>query len=272
MIVLQAGTYRGDLGFGGKNVTVRGVGSRTKLRGTGTGPVVSFNSGEGRDAVLDSVRVVGGRAEQGAGVYISGASPTIVRSVIFKNRAVESGSGIYVGANSSPLIANNVISRNRRTNNSGDPHAIQVEDGTPDIYNNTIIRNDSNGIFLTGSAAADIRNNIIAFNGHRRLNRGRGICDFSSASSTIQYNIFFRNIIGALLLGRDFDRISNAERTLNLSRIADNLDANPRVRSVVQGRLRRRSAAVNRGDPADSYLDSDGSRNDIGATGGPFAR
>ena len=112
-------------------------------------------------------------------------------------------------------------------------------------------------------------NNIIAFNGTTNgFRRGRGICDFSSADVSINYNMFFDNEISALLKnGRDYRRIRNAEPSDNV--ISDNADRNPRFRRVRRGSLLARSRARNRGNIDPQFNDRDGTRNDIGFTGGP---
>ena len=126
---------------------VRGAGPQTVLRGTGTGPVVQFTSGEGNGSVLDSVTVTGGNATDGGGILIANASPLVVRNVVRDNRAASRGSGIYVSGNSVARIYNNLVAYNRTT--SGDPHGIQVSGADPVIVNNTVVRTDSNGLFVS---------------------------------------------------------------------------------------------------------------------------
>ena len=139
------------------------------------------------------------------------------------------------------------------------------------IVNNTIVRNDSNGILLDGNSPAVIMNNIIALNGSKSgPRRGRGICDFSTSDTTIQYNLFFRNEIAAILAdGTDFKKITKAQN--RVTTLAGNVDGNPRFRKIRQGTLKRRSKAKNRGNPETQYNDLNDSRNDIGLTGGPDA-
>ena len=289
-IALEAGTYNEDIDFGGQAVTVLGLGPTTVLEGTGTASVVSFVSGEGPDSVLDSVLVTGGSAARGGGVNIENASPTVIRTIIYDNRAAGSGSGISL-LNSSARIWNNLVIYNQTS--LGDPHGIQIRDGAPSIVNNTIVRNDSNGIITRGAANADIRNNISARNGSR--GRGRGICDFSSSPDRrVEYNLFHRNRKGAILRGgRNFRKIVRAEAHFQNQVLADNLDGRPefqirRTPSIGSRRLERlttielvdgmrptefgpRFTTVDAGDPDPIYNDLDGTRNDLGFTGGPEA-
>ena len=270
-LLLSDGTYLGNINFSGKAITIRGNGRNSIIQGDGNGSVVRFDSGETADSVLDSVRIIGGLANAGGGIYVVDSSPTIIRNAIERNRAMSSGSGICVrGENANPLISNNVIFRNTRSG-SGDPHAIQIINGSPVVINNTIVRNDSNGVHLSGATESVVMNNIIAFNGTTRgFRRGRGICDFSSRDVTIAYNLIRDNEISALLRnGRDYNRIRRVSGAAN---IFNNIDGDPRFRRARRGTIRRRSRAVNRGNPDSQFADTDGSRNDIGATGGPDAR
>jgi len=284
-IVLAAGTYEENIDFLGKSVTLVGDGPDTVIRGTGTGSVVRFASGEGPAAVLDSVTVRGGSAAAGGGVLISDASPTVIRSFILDNTALNAGSGIYiVGAESEPLIANNLIVYNRTS--GGDPHAIQTDGSSPTILNNTVAANDSNGVFLAGGGLPVVMNNVLARNGSRGnasvARRGRGICNFNTGS-VIRHNLFHRNAKSALLQsGSDFRRIRRAQRVFGAASLEGNVDGNPKfarrrlARSIdavlpTDFALRPNSRAIDVGDPDPAFNDIDGSRNTIGQLGGPLA-
>lgn len=286
IIDLPAGTFPEDIDFGGKAVTLRGSGPHTVIRGTGAGPVVTFDSGEGPDSVLDSLTITGGVAPSGGGVLIDGASPTIVRCVITGNRASSSGSGVQISGGSSARLFNNVISYNTRST-SGDPHGIQVSGSSPVIVNNTIVRGDSNGILVGGGSAGVIRNNIIAWNGARvdGATRGRGICDFSGNAATIAHNVFHKNRVSAILRGgKDWRRIGAFQKqNPQDTRVLDNVDGNPGFfrRAPKAAEMlscldllvcdTRPGRAVDAGDADALCADLDGSRNTAGHTGGPFA-
>ena len=282
-IELAAGTYDGDLDFLGKDVEVIGTGDDTVIRGTGSGPVVTFDSGEGPGAVIDSTRITGGSAAAGGGILIRDSSPTVVRNAIVYNTAASSGSGIYVqGVAAAPLIANNVIAYNSR-NASGDPHGIQSDASSPMIVNNTLAAGDSNAMFLTGGAPV-VRNNVLSRNGAGTFGsgRGRGICNFAPGAE-IHYNVFYRNIRSALLYqGRDFARIREAQRFFGSPRLTRNRDRNPgfkrrrprhpRAEFLLRDfELRDTSRILNRGDRAPEFHNHDGTRNTPGFTGGPLA-
>lgn len=271
-ILLGEGTWSGDLDFRGKAIAVRGRGRSTVIVGTATGPVVRFVSGEPPAAVLDGVTVTGGLADDGGGILVRDASPTIVRTVVTGNRAYFRGSGIHLERSAATLL-NNVVSHNGSA--GGDPHAIDVAGGSPAIVNNTIAYGDSNGIIVRPGSTAVIRNNILARNGSRPAGedaRGRGICDFGR-DTVIQYNLFHRNRRAALLSAdfTDYRRIARAERALQDPRLANNRDGSPRFLDDDTLALHPFSRARHAGDPDPAVADRDGARNTLGHTGGPFA-
>lgn len=285
-IEVMPGTYVEDIDYGGKAVTVVGTGPDTVLQGTGAGSVVTFASGETASSVIDSMVIRDGVAMRGGGIYVFQASPTIVRNIVVDNQASHQGSGIHI-EQSSALVQNNLVVYN--FNSQLDPHAIEVQDADPTIVNNTILRNDSNGIILRGATSATVKNNLIGRNGSR--GRGRGICDFSP-SSEISYGLFWRNRRSALLTGgRDFGKIRKAQLLFGPPQLVGNVDGNPelllrkppKLGSKKRGDLTvadmaalfrpnpdgRRQRAIDAGDPDPLYDDRDATRNDIGFTGGP---
>jgi len=285
-IEIAPGVYLGDVDFLGKDVHIVGAGLETILQGTGTGSVVRFVSGETAAAVLDSVVVTGGSAVQGGGIEITDSSPTIVRSFIRVNEASQGGSGIAVrGATAAPRIYNNVLAHN--THSAGDPHSLEVDGAAPLVVNNTIVRGDSNGVILRGSAGAVLRGNVIARNGSRvggKL-RGRGICDFSGESAVIVHNVFHRNRIAAFLRGgKDWKKAERFQkREPDDTQVFGNRDGkpgflrnpkrNPNRSDLADLALRdsRRAKARDAGDPDPVCNDLDGTRNDAGHAGGPYA-
>ncbi len=289
LIDVAPGLHVGNVDFLGKAVTVIGAGAETVLEGSGQGSVVRFVTGEGNDSVLDSVLIRGGNANVGGGIYVSGSSPTIIRNVVIDNRAFANGSGIAIdGALAAPLVYNNLFAYN--VSAGGDPHTIDVSNGpSPVIVNNTIVRGDSNGIITRGPSAPVVMNNIISFNGSFADGglRGRGICDFAfNGASEITFNNFRRNRIAALLRdGRDWGRATFFQKANpDEPNIFGNNDGRPGFpkrpahsveRAVLDDfelvRDERRTAAIDSGKPDPVCNDLDGTRNDIGATGGAFA-
>jgi len=278
LIRIGPGTFIEDIDFAGKALRIVGDRIHTVLQGTGTGPVVAFRDGEGPDSILESLTVTGGSAPSGGGIHIDRASPTIVRTIVTGNRAAAAGSGVWIQGPSSARLYNNLLTYN--TTSGGDPHTIQLRDASPAIVNNTIVRGDSNGILVSGSSAPLILNNVIAQNGSR--GRGRGICDFSTGNSAIQYNVFHRNRIAALLRdGRDWRSIEAFEAKNAAPDVIGNLDGPPgffrrpprRAEKSQPGDFRPGAGAriAEAGHPHPACHDVGGVRNTAGVTGGPFA-
>ena len=113
-VVVARGTYFENINFAGKAITVVASGGRTVtiIDGGHAGRVVTFDSGEGRESVLEGFTVQNGNASlEGGGIYIFNASPTIKLNTVTNNVACGSGAGIAVEF-SSALVQNNVISSN----------------------------------------------------------------------------------------------------------------------------------------------------------------
>ncbi len=282
VIELAAGDYSERINFRGKAIRIVGAGEATVIRGVERGPVVRFSSREGPGSVLDSVLITGGVAKRGGGIFIHNASPTVVRTVVTGNRAELQGSGIYVDGDATPFIYNNLIIYNTN-DGSGDPHAVEIVGASPWVVNNTVVRSDSNGVISRGGAPV-IRNNLLAWNGARAggTRRGRGICDFSNGQASIHYNGFHRNTVAAILRdGRDWKKIRHLQSRRPDPLVERNIDGNPNfaarppanadAASYSDFELAGAGKALNRGDPAMECTDLDGTRNDLGFTGGPFA-
>ncbi|HWG21612.1 MAG TPA: choice-of-anchor Q domain-containing protein [Terracidiphilus sp.] len=198
-ILVAAGTYRENIDFLGKAITVEGASAATTILqgGSAPGAVVKFTSGEGRGSVLSNFTIQGGvpaAVPDAGGILIYRASPTIENNIIQNN----TGCGIG-GFDSSPLITGNLITgtaglqewefyavcRDPPGDNSL-PHQTNPAQSIPangsgillaglpidgqqaQIIGNTINNNSSyfcpGGIWLADAGAPLIENNIIANN------------------------------------------------------------------------------------------------------------
>ncbi|GDX81695.1 hypothetical protein LBMAG42_35060 [Deltaproteobacteria bacterium] len=120
-VCVSAGTYSERLDFNGKNLVVEGwEGAEvTILDGDGAGPVVTFSKGEGAAATLRGFTVTGGEAEDGAGIFVSGADPTLESLIVSGNACSGayyycSGTGVYL-YDSSPTLSSVVIEDNQQS-------------------------------------------------------------------------------------------------------------------------------------------------------------
>ncbi len=268
-VVVGAGTYTENITLR-SDVNVVGAGKGlTILQGTGTGDVVTANgvtnaefsgftvrnSGTGTlDAgirVIDSSMVITGNeiTANTMGIRTTNSNSIICGNCIRFNGNPGNGRvdyGIYCAGND--LITNNLIVQN---NESG---VLCVGIGkTPRVINNTIADNNGRG-FHAAWGAPELKNNIIS------ENASQGIFAENDSVVTSTYNCLYDNNpnyseirngvivsrLGDILVDPQFDPVSPSDYLLSLG-----------------------SPCIDAGDPAAIYDDLDGTRNDMGATGGP---
>ena len=110
------------------------------------------------------------KAELGPGIFLDASFPAITSNIIRGNGEIDypiTGGGIYVGNDSKPMIANNIIYDNAAYGGGG----ITVMSSIATITNNTICNNLSQkkgaGIWCSGSSATItntiVRDNVAAF-------------------------------------------------------------------------------------------------------------
>ena len=303
-ILVSSGVYRlysGNIKIAKENITLKSAygAHRTVIEGRGGSPVITLveDSRVGIDGFTITV-MKGAETKplEGGGIYCGpSSSPTIINNIIVENDAVF-GAGIYCGPSSSPTIRNNVILRNSSLNFGG---GICSYGASPTIANNKIMGNEASnsggGIFCYRDSSL-VTNNVLWKN---RAKFGGGIsCDRSSCvviNNAIAVNealygggIFFEagsiRIINTILWNNKDDlyseRFSPASRP-NHSDVGDgdfrgvngNISADPLFIDPEQGNLHLRSDSpcIDAGNPDRIYNDPDGSRNDMGAYGGPKA-
>lgn len=164
------------------------------------------------------------------------ASPTIINNEITSN-----GDNGISDSSLSTTIKNNVISFNSENGIFADSFTNAA------IINNTIHGNGRDGIEPNVPSTAEIRNNIMTSNGGFDIgNQGEPIIDF---------NVRFDNFITMSIKG------------------PNDIFEDPLFVDAKNGdfRLKPGSSAIDAGDPDPAFDDSDGTRNDIGAFGGPGA-
>ncbi len=118
--VAAPGTYHETINFLGKAITVRSSGGAdvTTIDATGIGgSVVTCNSGEGPDTVLDGFTITGGSAPDGGGMFNDESNPTVMNCAFTGNTAAFGG-GMYNNI-ASPKATNCTFSGNTATNSGG---------------------------------------------------------------------------------------------------------------------------------------------------------
>jgi predicted outer membrane repeat protein len=160
------GIYRGpgnrDLTFHGKDVRVRGVRGpdATVIDCEGAGRGFVLTEGEGRDALIEGLTIVNGRApgsglaeEAGGGIYLNGASPTIRNIVLKYNSSPGAAGGLCCLNQANPLLERCTFLENQAAFRGG---AVASGDGSiPEFVNCTLVANDApecGGIFCHASS------------------------------------------------------------------------------------------------------------------------
>ena len=225
-VVVRPGVYGENIDFIGKDVTVTSEqgAAVTTIEGDQTRSVVSFQSGEDSNSILEGFTITNGRANEGGGIYCADSSPSISANTITGNFADVSGGGIYC-RDSSPLISSNTISANYTNGGGG---GIYTNSDAPTISGNTILDNTSlfsgGGIYSSG-AAAHISDNTIS--GNSASYRGGGI--FCGKFAIIEDNTISMNSAaqfggGISCSGADSPSIMNNIITANQANSGGGID------------------------------------------------
>jgi hypothetical protein len=202
-VLVAPGTYAENINFRGKAITVTSESSPkdTIIEGLNASSVAVFNSGEGRNSVLNGFTLQKG----GGGITVEGASPTITNNVITSNRSCKGG-GVRI-ASGSPLIRLNTITSNGSQDFcSGSVGAgisiegassVEILDNV--ISNNTILPispgtpfDGGGGIYIFATGVQRIKGNIIKGNSASG-EKGGGIFIFNSPDALIVQNLITDN-------------------------------------------------------------------------------
>ena len=203
-VLVAPGTYNENINFNGKAITVissQGA-ANTIIQGDGTAAVVTFNSAEQRNSVLDGFTIQGVSnptpSQSSTGVEV-GSAPTILNNIITNNYC--NGIDVFFGG---PLIQGNVISYTNKTNNgqcasfTGSGIALDGN-STPAsvVIGNTITNNQAigyfgGGIIIWAAENVVIEDNVIANNS--AIQNGGGIAGFNSDAMIIAQNLFYGNV------------------------------------------------------------------------------
>jgi len=200
-VLVAPGTYKENINFNGKAITLKSSGGAkvTIIDGGGVGPVVTFSMNEKSSSVIEGFTVQDGTSTfnsqyEGGGIYVSFASPTIKNNVIQNNTACAAGAGIgvYFG---SPLIQGNTIRNNSQAGCSGGGGGgINLDGASTPVVSANVIENNSwggsaGGIFMDAVGGAQITNNVITGN----AGGGIGMINDVSATAIVQ-NLISGNI------------------------------------------------------------------------------
>jgi len=207
-VLVAAGTYKENLNFHGKAITVTSASgpASTIIDGNKAESVVAFVSGEGLSSVLNGFTIQNGLSTfntlgfgDGGGILIKGSSPTISNNIISSNQGCD-GLGISIQAGSS-IISGNIITGNTRFGcgggvGGGGISILGAGPGTVQIVNNIISNNllsaDGGGISMFAAGSVLISGNLISGNGGPAT-EGGGISMVNGTSTTIVNNVIVNN-------------------------------------------------------------------------------
>jgi hypothetical protein len=172
IVLVTPGTYVENINFLGKTITVTSEGGAelTRIDGGRNGSVVTFASGEGRASVISGFTLTNGQNhDQGGGILVRNASPSIVGNIIANNLAC-GGPGI-MATDSGLLVRNNTIINNKTSGCSGGVYGGGVtvfRGASAEIVDNLIAGNLSRGmaggVSLWGTASPAVSGNVIQGN------------------------------------------------------------------------------------------------------------
>jgi serine protease len=167
LILVSPGTYLEHFDYRGKPVTVRSVAGPTQtiIDGSNTGSVVTFQSNENQQSVLDGFTIQHGSAPFGAGVNILDSSPTIMRNIFRDNAQGAGGFGAAIAGNCSSAV----VERNTFEANSCDTQLLSgvvtfVNCSSPLVIDNIFQHNPCRAINITlpeGNSPVVANNTIV---------------------------------------------------------------------------------------------------------------
>ncbi len=201
----------------------------------------------------------------------------IENNIVYEN-GVAGGAGINLASVRDSTIRNNLVYHNYAGGISGWGDGNGPDWGCKDnaIYNNTVFFRPGEGRYAIslkeGSTGNHIRNNILCGGG-----RGGLEYDDDAIASSLQmdYNLLY-SASGAVVVTKEDAGYYNLGQWQALwGQDSHSLTAAPAVVFVAAAggdfHLAPASPARQAGDPAPQYRNRDGSRNDLGAYGGPNA-
>ncbi len=240
IVCVESGTYTENLTIDGIDlslVSLDGAAS-TIIDGGAVTHVVTIEGGS--SASVEGFTIQNGYNWLGGGLYIDGANPTIKHCVMTDN--LPYGIAVY---NYAAPVFENVLSV------GNDYRGIFATNySNPEFVNSVIAGNIHDGVGIYTGTTVYLTNTVIYNNG----DYGIGVGSSSGVSVTDYCNVYdngLGNYYSASASGTDFS-------------------SDPSFVDTTWYELSSGSTCVDAGNPSSSYNDEDGSRNDLGAYGGPY--
>ncbi|MCH8007162.1 MAG: right-handed parallel beta-helix repeat-containing protein, partial [Planctomycetes bacterium] len=246
-IIVASGTYFETFNFLGKAVTLRSSGGPevTTIDGQGSGSVVTCDSGEGPNTVLEGFTITrsGSSCTNGGGMLNSASSPTVT-NCIFSGNTAANGGGMYNSA-SSPTVTNCTFSGNSAVSLFffGFGGGMYNVDSSPTVTNCTFTGNSVGCCSGSGGAMFNVNSSPTVTNCILWGNSPNEIADAEPAAK-VRYSdvqggwpgignidadpLFVDPLNGNYRLSRDSPCIDAADNTAVPFNVTTDLDGNPR--------------------------------------------
>ena len=163
-VLVAPGTYPENINFLGKSITVKSEtgAENTIINGGDIGSVVTFESGEGIDSILDGFSITNAEGYNNHGISCYQGSAMIVNNIV----RVKGGRGISLYKSNSVIRYNTIYGNPEFSPVPSD--AIFSTESSPIIENNTILATDPNGninaIYLSDSEGALAQSFLVSSN------------------------------------------------------------------------------------------------------------
>ncbi len=193
---------------------------------------------------FENINVLNSKA---AGIYISGDNGATVKNSYF---SANEWPGVSIHGYSEIEIYNSVFVEHIHS-------GIDAKGDSSLIVVNNIIQNNNGGIiFYDNSLINQLKNNIIVNNTSTDQIAGLHADEsFTGTIDSLDYNDVYNNSI-------DYNGITKG---------SNDISSDPLYVSDSNFHLQSSSPCIDRGDPSSEFNDLDGSRNDMGIYGGPYA-
>ena len=154
-VVVAPCAYFETVNFLGKAITLRSTAGPdvTIIDAQGAGTVITCDSGEGPDTVLDGFTIMGGAGFPGAGMVNIGSSPTVTNCRFTGNDAF-SGGGMHNEAGSNPTVTGCTFDLNTANDGGG----MSNQASSPTVTNCSFTGNETEFNFGRGGGMYNVSN------------------------------------------------------------------------------------------------------------------